>query len=233
MKERLQKIIARAGIASRRKAEKLILEGLVKVNGKTVRELGTLADSAEDFIRVEGKVIRPEPLEHFAVHKPRGVLCAASDDRGRKVVTDIVRSGRRLYPAGRLDYESEGLVIVTNDGDLTRIVTEGGRIEKKYRVKVRGVPSPNSIQRLRKGIKVEGESFSRCRIRLLKRDANCWYEVTLKQGRNRQIRRMFEAIGHPVMRLRRIAIGPVEIGVLQAGAYRKLTKRELDQLRSG
>lgn len=231
MEERLQKVIARSGITSRRKAEKLILEGKVAVNGEIVQELGCKADPQRDHIRVSGKLIHLEGLEYLALNKPPGVLTAVSDPGGRPVVTDFVSSRWRIYPAGRLDFNSEGLVILTNDGKLARAVTTAGSVSKVYRVKVRGRPTRKDIGLLRRGIRVDSNlRYARCRIRTLKVANNCWYEVTLKQGRNRQIRRMFEFIEHPVMRLRRIAIGPVALGTLRPGKARKLSQREVISL---
>ena len=231
MAERLQKIIAQAGLASRRKAERMILEGRVTVNGRTVRVLGSQADPEEDSVKVDGRRIKAEPRDYWAVHKPRGVLSAASDPKGRRVITDLVRSSRRLYPAGRLDFQSEGLMILTNDGELARRVTKAGSLEKVYRVKVRGVPQQTELRILRKGARLRGVHYAPCRIRFLKKDANSWLEVRLRQGKNRQIRRMFEAIDHPVMRLRRTAVGPVQLGDLAPGATRRLTSDEVRLLK--
>lgn len=231
MRERLQKLIAHAGIASRRKAERLIQRGEVTVNGRVVTQLGTKVDPARDHVKVAGKLIRPEPLESFAVYKPRAVLCAASDPRGRPLVTTLIRSGKRLYPAGRLDFDSEGLVIVTNDGELAAAVTRAGTHRKTYRVKVRGSPADAQIARLAAGIRLDGEQLAPCSIRPLKRANNSWLEVRLTQGKNRQIRRMFASIGCPVMRLRRIAVGPVQLGDLKPGGYRRLTPQEVEALK--
>jgi 23S rRNA pseudouridine2605 synthase len=231
MQERLQKIIAHAGIASRRKAEELILQGRVTLNGQIVEELGVKAEAGVDHIKVNGKLILAEAKEYLAFNKPRAVLSAVSDPSGRPVVTDYIRSRNRLYPAGRLDFNSEGLLIMTNDGALARQITEAGNLQKVYRVKVAGRPSQTALERLVKGVRIEGELLSMHRVKLLKRGSNCWYEVILKQGRNRQIRRMFEEIGHAVMRLRRTTIGPVRLGQLKPGEYRNLTERELHRLR--
>lgn len=231
MKERLQKIIARAGIASRRKAEQLILEGRVTVNGRAVAALGSQADPRHDHIKVDGKLLRLEPFEYYIVNKPRGVLSAASDPRKRPIVTQLVRSRRRLYPSGRLDFQSEGLIILTNDGELTRRITQAGLFEKVYQVKVLGQPSESRLKLLREGITIDGEQWGKCRITLLKPGKNCWYAVAIREGRNRQIRRMFEQIGHPVTRLRRIAIGPLRLGSLAAGAWRGMTPREIQLLK--
>ncbi len=232
MKERLQKIIARAGVASRRKAEEMIRRGLVTVNGSVVTELGSQADPRSDHIKVGGKLLRAEPLEYFAVHKPRGVLSATSDPEGRPVVTQMVRSSRRLYPAGRLDFESEGLMILTNDGDLAKSIMRAGRFEKRYRVKIHGQPDERKLRMLAKGLRIEGETLAPCRVKLIKPGDNPWFEVVLRQGKNRQIRRMFEAVGHSVMRLRRFAIGPIQLGDLPPGAHRRLSAREVAMLKS-
>lgn len=220
MKQRLQKIIAGAGIASRRKAEALIREGCVTVNGRIVTKPGTQADALWDRVKVRGTLVRPEPLEYYVLNKPRGVLSSRSDPLGRPIVTQLIKSRGRLYPSGRLDFQSEGLLILTNDGDLTRRVTQAGNLEKVYQVKVRGLPSREELGKL-------GE----CRITPLKEGNNAWYELTLCEGKNRQIRRMFERIGHRVSRLRRIAIGPVRLGDLPLGAYRRMTAREVRLLK--
>jgi len=214
-------------VTSRRKAEALILAGRVTVNGRRMEELGTKADLETDHIKVDGKLIRPEPKEYIAFHKPRSVLSAVSDARGRKVATDYVPGKKRLYPAGRLDFNSEGLLILTNDGAMARRITAAGNHEKIYRVKVRGVPSRQTLDQLRDGISVAGEVLAAHKIRTLKLGSNSWFEVVLMEGRNRQIRRMFEIMGHSVMRLRRIAIGPVRLGQLKPGQYRPLSEREV------
>ena len=228
---RLQKILAHAGVRSRRKSEELILQGRVTVNGKLSDQLGTKADPTRDEVRVDGVLLLPEGLEYFILNKPRGVISAASDDRGRPVVTQLVPSKGRLYPAGRLDIQSEGLILLTNDGDLAKFVTCPGTVEKVYQVKVGGYPSVQSIQRLQGGVRVAGHWMSAQRIRLLKHSHNSWYEVALLQGRNRQIRFMFQYIGHPVMKLRRVAIGSLSLGKLAPGQYRELLDWEIRQLK--
>ncbi len=232
VQQRLQKIIAAAGVTSRRKAEELIRQGRVTLNGHPASKLGTSADPEKDRIEVDGVLIRPEKLEYYLVNKPQGVLSSVSDPEGRPVVTDLIRSSRRLYPAGRLDFQSEGLMILTNDGGLTRKLTGSGQIEKLYRVKVRGQPRQEMLQRLRQGVRIRGERFSSCRIALLKKGRNCWYQVGLFRGKNRQIRRMFDHIGHPVMRLRRVSIGPILLGDLSPGASRKMTAKEVRLLKT-
>jgi 23S rRNA pseudouridine2605 synthase len=231
MKERLQKIIAHAGIASRRRAEALILEGAVTVNGQVVRELGTQADPEHDYIKVRGKLIRPEPIESYIVNKPKGMLSSVTDPEGRPVVTDLVKSKRRLYPAGRLDFNSEGLIVLTNDGELARRISQAGELEKIYHVKVQDRPEEEKIRLLLKGVTIDGTPMRAIRIRLLKEAPNPWYEIALDEGKNRQVRRMFDRIGHTVVKLRRVAIGKVKLGKLSVGAYRPLTLAEIDALK--
>lgn len=231
MQERLQKIIARAGITSRRKAERLIVEGRVSVNGRTVTELGTQADPRRDEIRVDGRRIEPEPFVYLALYKPQGVLSTVSDPQLRPTVLDFVPRSVRLYPVGRLDAQSEGLLLLTSDGELAARILQAGTLEKVYRVKVRGRPGPAKLQRLTDGIRREGELLRAASVVVLRAAANTWLEVVLLEGRNRQLRRMFEAIGHPVMRLRRIAVGPVQLGDLKPGRWRHLTAEELAELR--
>ena len=231
MKQRLQKIIAGAGITSRRKAEALIREGYVSVNGCIVTQLGSQADALRDRIEVNGTRVRPEPLEYYVLNKPRGVLSSRSDPWGRPIATQFIKSGGRLYPSGRLDFQSEGLLILTNDGELTRRVTQAGNLEKVYHVKVRGLPSWEELRKLGEGIRMGRRQLGKCRITPLKEGNNPWYEVILCEGKNRQIHRMFERIGHRVSRLRRIAIGPVRLGDLSPGAYRRLTAREVGLLK--
>ena len=232
MEERLQKIISMAGIASRRKAEELIRDGKVSVNGKVIRIMGAKADIEEYYVKVEGKLIHPEPLEYFAFYKPQGVVTSLSDPEGRPVVSDYFTSKRRVYPAGRLDYNSEGLVIMTNDGALTKRIMTAGSIPKVYRVKVQDIPDRKCLDFLRKGVRLkDGTKLDPCRIKLLKHARNPWLEVTLTQGKNRQIRRMFEETGHFVMKLRRVAIGPVTLGALRIGEFRKLKPLEVLSLK--
>lgn len=201
------------------------------VNGTVVRELGTKADLDSDHIKVNGKLLRPEPHAYYIVNKPAGVLCAAADASDRRLVVDLVHSPFRLYPAGRLDFDSEGLVLLTNDGDLTKAVTEAGKVAKVYRVKVHGTPTRENLDRLIKGVRLkDGTQLAPCRLRFLKVDKNSWIELILRQGKNRQIRRMFEEIGHGVMRLKRIAIGPLTTVGLRTGESRKLKPEEVDRL---
>ena len=233
MEERLQKIISMAGITSRRRAEELILAGKVSVNGEVVKVLGTKADVDRDYVRVDGKLIHPEPLEYFAFYKPQGVVTSLSDPEGRPVVSDYFTSRRRVYPAGRLDFNSEGLVIMTNDGDLAKSIMTAGSIPKVYRVKIQEIPDKKRLDFLRRGARLkDGTKLAPCWIKVLKFSRNPWLEVTLVQGKNRQVRRMFEEIGHFVMKLKRVSVGPVTLGALKAGQFRKLTAAEVQALKA-
>jgi 23S rRNA pseudouridine2605 synthase len=254
--ERLQKIIAAAGIASRRKAEQLISGGMVSVNGQIITELGSKADPEQDRIKVNGKLLSgPERHVYVLLHKPKGYVATVTDPEGRPTVLDLVRGvGARLYPVGRLDYLSEGLLLLTNDGELAQKLTHASsHVPKMYLVKVSGTPADEQIEKLRRGIMLradrsplktpvggEGKSDLRrrsaavrtapARIRVLKEAANPWYEVTLIEGRSRQIRRMFEEIGHHVEKIKRVRYGPLELDV-QPGKFRHLTAKEVAQLK--
>jgi 23S rRNA pseudouridine2605 synthase len=236
--ERLQKIIAAAGIASRRKAEDLIQAGLVSVNGATVTELGTKADPETDSIRVQDKVLQgPERHEYVALNKPRGYVTTVSDPEGRPTVMELLRSKARLYPVGRLDFNSEGLLLLTNDGDLAhKLMKAASHIPKTYLVKVAGQPGEDQLRRLRAGVTIAEERDPNRRIRtapaqirVIKEADNPWLEVTLHEGRNRQIRKMFEEIGHHVEKIRRVRYGPLELD-LPPGESRILTSQEIARL---
>ncbi len=233
---RLQKILSQAGICSRRKAEELILSGRVSVNGKVVTVLGTKADPQKDEVRVDGALIGPaEERVYIALHKPAGVLSSREDDKGRQVVTDLIDGiTERLYPVGRLDYHSEGLILLTNDGEFANKITHPRyEIPKVYRVKVKGRPVPSDIAKLMRGIKAGKERLKAFRIEEDEKLAkNTWYKVELHEGKNREIRRMFEAIGHDVIRLIRLRVGPVSLGDLKAGEWRYLKPREVTALLS-
>jgi 23S rRNA pseudouridine2605 synthase len=237
--ERLQKLIAAAGLASRRKAEELITAGRVALNGEIVTELGTKADPARDKITVDGTPLQSrEQLLHFLLHKPKGYVTTASDPEGRPTVLDLMKSiPARLYPVGRLDYASEGLLLVTNDGELAQRLTKAGsHVEKTYLVKVSGEPSEENLDRLRAGIIIELDDGRRvktspARIRLAEDAPNPWYEVVLIEGRNRQIRRMFDRIGHHVEKIKRIKLGPLTLDVAP-GKFRPLTRKEVEQLKA-
>jgi 23S rRNA pseudouridine2605 synthase len=243
--ERLQKIMAAAGIASRRKAEELITAGRVEVNGKRVTELGSKADPATDHIRVDGKLLRgSERSAYFILNKPKGYITAASDPEGRPTVLDLVRAGVRVYPVGRLDYASEGLLLLTNDGALAaKLMHASSHVPKTYQVKVSGRPTEAKLAKLRSGVVLPPDprhpEASRkgarptapAGIRLLRDAPNPWFEVTLIEGRNRQIRRMFEAVDHHVEKIKRVRYGPLELD-LEPGAFRPLTAAEVRKLHS-
>ena len=239
MQERLQKIIAHAGFASRREAETMIRDGRVTLNGRVITELGTKADPASDHIKVDGKLItRPEPHRYILLYKPKEVMTTVDDPQGRRTVIDLVRGVReRIYPVGRLDYHSEGLVLLTNDGDLAYTVSHPthGSV-KTYSVKVRGVPEERLIEKLRRGITLEGKRTLPCDIERLRTtgkhddEGNSWFEVRLREGRTQQIRKMFQAVGHPVAKLKRVAIGPIADSSLTPGSWRELSEREVKLL---
>lgn len=238
--ERLQKIIAAAGIASRRKAEQLIASGHVKVNGATVTELGTKADPDADHIRVNGKLLQPAEQRHsyLLLNKPKGYVTTVSDPEKRATVMDLIRGVRgRVYPVGRLDYASEGLLLLTNDGELAnRLMKAASHVPKTYLIKVAGTPSEDALEKLRKGVSIATDDGKRVRtapasVRVVKEAANPWYEVTLIEGRNRQIRRMFEAVGHHVEKIKRVRFGPLALDV-PPGEFRSLTLKEVERLKS-
>lgn len=238
MEQRLQKLISAAGIASRRHAEELIAAGRVTVNGEVVKELGTKADPAKDHIKVNGKLINPQlqsrEKTYVLLNKPKGYLSSVSDPDGRPLVTELLPpSLGKLYPVGRLDFNTEGLLLLTNDGDFTNYVTAArNRVEKVYEVKVKGVPPEAGIQRLRRGITLEdGSRTAPAKIdKLHETQTNAWYEVLLHQGRNQQVRRMFELIGHSVLKLRRVRIGFLTDEKLKPGHWRFLSPAEVARL---
>jgi 23S rRNA pseudouridine2605 synthase len=237
--ERLQKIIAAAGIASRRKAEELITSGRVQVNGQTVTELGTKADPEKDHIRVNGKLLHGAQRHvYLLLNKPKGFVTTVSDPEKRPTVMSLVRGvGSRVYPVGRLDYASEGLLLMTNDGTLAhRLMKAASHVPKTYVVKVSGKPSEEAIAKLRGGLSIATDDGKRVRtspakIRIVKEATNPWYEITLIEGRNRQIRRMFEEVGHHVEKIKRVKYGPLALDV-PPGKFRPLTKQEVDRLRT-
>lgn len=237
--ERLQKIIAAAGVASRRKAEDLIIAGYVQVNGTTVTELGSKADPETDHIRVNGKLLRGEQRHtYLLLNKPKGYVTTVKDPENRPTVMDLIRGVRgRVYPVGRLDYASEGLLLLTNDGELAnRLMKAASHVAKTYLVKVAGAPTDEAIAKLRAGVSIVTDDHKRVRtapaaIRIVKEAANPWYEVTLIEGRNRQLRRMFEAVGHHVEKIKRVRYGPLTLDV-PPGEYRELTTKEIQRLKS-
>ena len=236
--ERLQKILAASGVASRRKSEELLAAGRVTLNGKIVTELGTKADAAIDHILLDGKPLHQERFLYFLLNKPKGYVTTANDPEGRPTVLDLMRNvPERIYPVGRLDYASEGLLLMTNDGALAQKLTKAGEhIPKTYLVKIGGKPPEPALARLRAGITIplgDGRRVktSPAKIRLAEDAPNPWYEVILIEGRNRQIRRMFEAIGHHVEKIKRTKLGPLVLD-LPPGRFRPLTVKEVAQLKS-
>ena len=237
--ERLQKIIAAAGIASRRKAEELISSGRVAVNGQTVTELGSKADPEQDHIRVNGKLLHgPERQVYLLLNKPKGYVTTVSDPEGRPTVMSLLRGVKaRVYPVGRLDYASEGLLLLTNDGTLAQqLMKAASHVPKTYLIKVSGQPSEDAVDRLRSGVSIETDEGRRiktapAKIRIIREAANPWYEITLIEGRNRQIRRMFEQVGHHVEKIKRVRYGPLQLDV-PPGEYRRLTAQEVTRLKN-
>ena len=233
--ERLQKILSQAGIASRRATEQLMLDGRVSVNGVVVRELGTKADAAHDDIRVDGRRVKgAEPTRYLLLNKPRGYVTTRVDPQKRPTVIDLLRGVREyVYPVGRLDFDSEGLLIVTNDGDLAARLTHPSHgVARVYEARVLGVPDRHDLDRLRRGISIDGRRTEPAEIDLLGETAGqASLRVTIREGRNRQVRKMCEAIGHPVAQLRRVAIGPIKDARLKVGAWRELTGDEVARLR--
>ena len=233
---RINKYIASSGVTSRRNADKLVTEGRVKVNGKTVTELGFDVNENNDTVSVDGKKIALiNKYTYIMMYKPKGCVCSANDECGRKTVFDYVDIDKRLFTVGRLDYDSEGLLLLTNDGALAQYITHpGNEIPKSYLVKVEGDIPEADLARLRKGVKLDdGSVTARAKVRLKEIAGNVYsYDVTIFEGKNREIRRMFEAIGKEVIFLKRVAVGDLRLGGLSRGTYRYLTDKEIDYLKN-
>ena len=234
--ERLAKLISRGGIASRREAERLIREGRVEVNGKVVTEPGQKADLSRDRIRVDGKPLsRSEPRVYILLNKPRGSLTTMRDPKGRVVVGDFLsRVKGRVYSVGRLDWDCSGLIILTNDGELTEKLTHPRyQVPKTYRVKVRGIPSARDIKRLEKGVRLEDGITAPAKVKLTEgKEGKSFLELTVTEGRNKLVKRMCQAIGHPVLRLKRVGFAFLRLGDLKPREYRYLNRGEIKRLKA-
>lgn len=236
MSDRLNLALARAGVASRRAADRLIVEGRVTVNGRVVRILGSRVEPGRDRIEVDGRRIGAPPARHtyLMLHKPRGCVTTMRDPEGRPTVHSLLRGvAARVFPVGRLDYHSEGLLLLTDDGELARALMHPSTgVTKTYRAKVRGVPPPEALARLARGIRVDGRPTRPATVELIRRTGTtAWVELVLQEGRKRQVRRMLEAVGHPVQRLRRTRYDGLDLGTLPPGRFRPLTAREVASLR--
>jgi 23S rRNA pseudouridine2605 synthase len=232
--ERLQKILAHAGVASRRKAEDLIVSGHVSVNGETVTELGSKADLAVDKVKVDGQVLSaPKHHVYIALHKPKNCVTTSSDPQGRQTVMSFFKGVReRIYPVGRLDYASEGLLLLTNDGDFAnRLTSPASHVTKTYLVKANGTLTKEQEQQFRAGIPMHGRRTAPAGLKLIRPGQNPWYEVKLVEGRQNQIRVMFKHFGRLVEKLKRVKIAFLELGTLKPGAYRTLTNTEVARFR--
>lgn len=234
MKERLQKYIAQCGIASRRKAEELILNGMIKVNGNIVNSIITIDDD-KDIIEYNNKVIKPElKMVYIILNKPHGIITTSHDQFGRKSVLDIVKTDERIYPVGRLDYDTSGLLLLTNDGDVTyRLTHPSHEVNKTYIAEIAGNPTDDEISAFKSGLKIENYITSAADFKVLsKNKTTAEVEITIHEGHNRQVRKMCDKIGHKVIKLKRISIGNLNIGGLDEGKYRMLTIDEINYLKS-
>lgn len=235
MEVRLQKLIAGTGLTSRRKAEALIAAGRVLVNGKTVTELGTKVDPARDHVKVDGKHLSAaQPFVYLMLNKPKNVVSTLDDPGGRTTVKDYLRGvSVRVFPVGRLDFDSEGLMLLTNNGDLAQAMLHPRyHVPKTYLIKVKGVLTDEDIRSLEEGVRLEDGMTSPAQVRKVRKvEANSWLEITIREGRKHQVKRMLESVGHPVIKLLRIRMGPLSLGDLQPGEFRFLTDREANGLR--
>lgn len=236
MEVRLQKYLADAGLASRRKAETLILEGRVKVNGQVVTTLGTKVDTETDVVFCNNEAVRPvEEMVYLMLHKPEGYVTTVKDQFDRPTVMDLLKGvHQRVFPVGRLDYDTSGLLLLTNDGELTYKLTHPKHnIEKVYLAKLFGKPDPKAIEQFRQGVTIEGHKTEPAKLEIVEDLGKyCMCRITIREGRNRQVRKMCEAVRHPVAMLSRVATGELELGDLEKGKYRALTAKEIRYLKS-
>jgi 23S rRNA pseudouridine2605 synthase len=234
MEQRLQKILAQMGIASRRKAEDLIFEGRITVNGR-IATIGTKADLSKDHIKVNGKLlIRPEPKVYIIFNKPQNVVTTLYDPEERPTIKDFLKDVKyKVFPVGRLDYDSEGLILLTNDGDFAnKVLHPSKKISKTYLVKVKGVPEGKEFDKLRKGVMLEDGRTAPAKVKMIRKTKlNSWLEITIHEGKKRQVRRMLEEVGHPVLKLRRIRIDGIALGDLEMGKYRYLSVEEINKIK--
>lgn len=234
MQERIQKYLASCGIASRRKAEELVLSGQVKVNGKIIKEI-VMIDTSKDKVEVNGKIVKPVDNKiYIMLNKPVGVITSAKDQFNRKTVIDLVNINERVFPVGRLDYDTSGLLLLTNDGELAnKLMHPSKEVNKIYIAEVQGVPSLDEMNRFRTGLKIEDYITSPAKIRIIKnKGKTSIIEVIIHEGKNRQVRKMCEAIGHKVLKLKRIQIGELKLGELEVGKWRYLNEHEINYLKS-
>lgn len=228
--ERLQKVIAQAGVASRRKAEELIVQGKVKVNGNIVKELGTKVNPS-DTIEVENRIIEKEAKEYYLLNKPRGVVTTTSDDKSRTTVVDLINTSARIYPVGRLDYDTTGVLLLTNDGEFANIIMHPtNEIDKVYLAKLEGIIKGEQVNQLKDGVEIDGVKVkaSRVKVKKVNKESNtCLVEIIIHEGKNHQVKKMFEAVGYHVEKLTRKRVGIFELNDLKSGEYRKLTPKEV------
>lgn len=232
---RLQKAISEAGVCSRREAEKLILQGKVEVNGMIVKTLGTKV-KGDDVIFVNGKEILKEEKEYYLLYKPRGVISSSKDEKGRKTVVDLIDTNKRLFPVGRLDYDTSGIILLTNDGELSnKLLHPSKSVEKTYVAKVEGLVIKSEIKRLENGINIDGIKTKKAKAKLIKYDKkndSSYIKLTITEGRNHQVKKMFEEIGHEVKKLKRESFSFLDLTGLKVGEYRKLNTKEVKKLYS-
>ena len=233
--ERIQKVIANSGYTSRRKAEELLVKGKVKVNGIVVKELGTVV-SPSDTIEVEGHVLKKNEKVYVLLNKPRGVITTTSDDKNRKTVVDLIETPTRIYPVGRLDYDTTGVLILTNDGELTNgLIHPSSNIEKVYVAKIKGLINPEALKKLSQGVVIDGKKTSKAKTKLKKWDKKketSIVELTIHEGRNHQVKKMFEAVGYEVLKLKREKFAFLDVKSLKPGEYRNLSIKEVKKLYS-
>ncbi len=231
--ERLQKVIANSGYCSRRKAEELIKNGKVMVNGKKIEELGFKVDG-NDIITVENKILKKENKEYILLYKPRGVVTTTSDEKGRKTVLDLIKTSKRLYPVGRLDYDTSGLLLLTNDGELTNILIHPkNEIDKVYIAKINGIMNGFEIKTLEKGVLIDGKKTAPCKVKVRKKEKDSSIiELTIHEGKNHQVKKMFETIGFKVLKLKREKLAFLNLSGLKPGEYRYLSIKEVKMLYS-